>query len=336
MRAKSSAFAAAFSGLLVAVAFAQPGTPGQTDRQDVPRTGVGGIQRPGDASRPGMNESSRMDTNNPSQTMTRGGESEVERYLATCLLLKNEGEVEISQFAQERAQNPQVKQFAQQLIADHQALLPKLRQIAGAQAGADSTRSSQTGVQQSAMQQEIRPGGQPAGMPQPGTAQPGGVTPPTYTPQPGTEAGRTQGTASGERTVRETTTERTGQITTGAASSERTMGQQSQGAVGQLAAIEKQIAQRANESLREKLQEKQGPEFDKCFVGSQIAGHMHMLAALEVIEKQPNAGELQQVAQQAHAKVKEHLAHAEQLAKQLDGNTSRQAGADRPIEGVPR
>jgi len=100
-------------------------------------------------------------------------------------------------------------------------------------------------------------------------------------------------------------------------------------ALGQLASIEEKIADRCQQALREELQEKKGAEFDECFVGSQIAGHMHMLAALEVIG-QESQGQLKQVADEARPAVQKHLDHAKQLAKQLRSESDNSATAGRP------
>jgi predicted outer membrane protein len=55
--------------------------------------------------------------------------------LAACLVIANEGEVAVAKLAQQRASNPQVKRFAEQMIEDHGQMLQKLQRIAGAQAG---------------------------------------------------------------------------------------------------------------------------------------------------------------------------------------------------------
>lgn len=50
--------------------------------------------------------------------------------IAGCLLLGNQEEVALAQFAQSRAQNPKVKEFAQMMIRDHQQAIQRLQQIA--------------------------------------------------------------------------------------------------------------------------------------------------------------------------------------------------------------
>jgi predicted outer membrane protein len=92
-------------------------------------------------------------------------------------------------------------------------------------------------------------------------------------------------------------------------------------ALSQLAGIERKIAERCQQALREELQQKTGAEFDECYIGSQIGGHMHMLAALEVIG-QESQGQLKQLANEAQPTVQSHLEHAKQLAKQLKSESS--------------
>ena len=60
----------------------------------------------------------------------RGTSASVDHYLANCLLIHNQGEIEINQFAEGRAENEDVKQFAQQMIRDHQQLGEKLERAA--------------------------------------------------------------------------------------------------------------------------------------------------------------------------------------------------------------
>jgi predicted outer membrane protein len=268
--------------LLAADAIAQPGQPGQPQPPPTPPTvgqGVQGVQQPGiqqPATQPFRS----------TQTLTRGVSSEADQFFAACLAIKNQGEVEISKFALERTQNPQVKQFAQQMIVDHQPMVPKLQQIAGLLAG------GQFGADRSRTVQSANYDSQPGGARQPTTSQ--------VQQAGGQLAGQTS-------------------------------------ALEQVTAIERQIAQRCGENLREKLQQKQGAEFDHCYIGSQIAAHMQMLAALEVLKAQ-TSDPLRQIAQEAEPKVKQHLETAEKLAEQLMQTSTRQAGVDRPgaVPRVPR
>ena len=148
---------AAFSCLIVGYAVAQEETqttgrsqssearrdtsdqfsPGQTDRpatQQRERSGTEGSGR-------SYQSSQRQTPNIRGPHATAGGANqEVEQFLASCLLAKNQSEVELSQFAQEQAENPEVKQFAQKMVQDHQKMIQQLQQFAGNQSG--TSRSS--------------------------------------------------------------------------------------------------------------------------------------------------------------------------------------------------
>ncbi|HVT29012.1 MAG TPA: DUF4142 domain-containing protein [Lacipirellulaceae bacterium] len=83
------------------------------------------------------------------------GQRGVDRYLATCLSVNNKGEIEIAKFAEQQAQSEQVKQFAQQLVKDHQKLqqqldqLPSLRVAMGRNASSEAGTRSETGSESS-------------------------------------------------------------------------------------------------------------------------------------------------------------------------------------------
>jgi predicted outer membrane protein len=220
---------------------AQPGQAGQIDQ---PAT-----QQPG---QPGQPYTAQF----RGTQATAGQNEELKKFIASCLLSKNKAEVEFAQLAQRQSQNPQVKEFAQMLVQDHNQLVQKLQPIAGEQS----------------------------------------------TTQPGlSDTTRAPGQFDASRP---------GQIAAGGSD-----------ALHQLASLEKQIGERCKENLREELQSKQGAEFDKCYVGSQIAGHMDSVAKLEVLQHQ-GPDQVRQIAQQALPKVQEHLEQAKQLMKQLEGGGS--------------
>jgi predicted outer membrane protein len=211
---------------------------------------------------------------------------EVENYLANCLLMKNKAEIEFAEFAQQQSQNPEVKQFAQKLIQDHGQLVQKLQPLASMSA---VDRQTSTATRVDTRQIDAQRDASDT------TRLPG---------SPGAAAARND---RPNQSLTATQTQQQGQS----------------GALHQLAQIEKQIGERCKQALKEELQSKSGAEFDKCYVGAMIGSHMQSLAALEVIGQQTQ-GQLAEVAQQAQPIVQQHLDHAKQLAKQLEGT---QAGA---------
>jgi predicted outer membrane protein len=150
LKLKGGVLAAALSCLVAGLAVAQ-------QLQQAPGT----QPRPGQPGQPGQRDRAATQPAQRGQqytaefrgTQTAGGQTsqEIEHYLANCLLIKNKAEVELGQFAQQQAQSPEVKEFAQMLIKDHQQAIQKLQPLAGAQ-GAQGT-SQRPGARQYDTQQ---------------------------------------------------------------------------------------------------------------------------------------------------------------------------------------
>jgi predicted outer membrane protein len=272
---KTAATAAGLFGLLAAYTVAQQATR-QLDRpqtQPPERSATRQIDR---------DQSGRVTTQygqRDAQGVAGASTQEVENYLANCLLMRNQAEIEIAEFAQQQLQNPEAKQFAQKLIQDHGQLVQKLQPLAamfvtGPQRSATRVDSRQLDAQRGAADTTRLPGS-------PGAA--------INNNQPNQGLTATQPQQQGQNA-----------------------------ALQHLAQLERQIGERCKQALKEELQAKTGADFEKCFVGAMIGSHMQSLAALEVIGQQTQ-GQLAEVAQQAQPIVQQHLDHAKQLAKQLEG-----------------
>jgi len=74
--------------------------------------------------------SSQGSTSGSSSTLTNTPESRIDGFLAGWLLAGAENAIQIGEFAQERAQDPEVKRFAQQSVEEHRKLVEKLRPFA--------------------------------------------------------------------------------------------------------------------------------------------------------------------------------------------------------------
>ncbi len=132
------------------------------------------------SSSPGATET-RPRTQSQSQTAP-GGQAqasqggELQKHIAVCLILGNQEEAALGQFAQDRAQNDQVKQFARMMAEEHQQANAKIQQAvpqvanldlkltategrAGAapgQAARDNQRQSATGAQAGGQDQMVQ------------------------------------------------------------------------------------------------------------------------------------------------------------------------------------
>lgn len=73
--------------------------------------------------------------------------SEADRILASWLLIDNRNEIELARLAQQRAQSPEVKQFAEQMVKDHTDFGTKLQPFGDASVtnGSGSVGSTDTG-----------------------------------------------------------------------------------------------------------------------------------------------------------------------------------------------
>ncbi|HET6878941.1 MAG TPA: DUF4142 domain-containing protein [Pirellulales bacterium] len=84
-----------------------------------------------------------------------------------------------------------------------------------------------------------------------------------------------------------------------------------------LVRLKQQLGQQCVASAEQELESKDGDEFDKCFIGLQIAKHMEMLDTLKVFSRYASP-ELDELIEEAEQTTKDHLKHAKQLIKQLD------------------
>ena len=65
------------------------------------------------------------------------------------------------------------------------------------------------------------------------------------------------------------------------------------------------------------LKQKDGSQFDKCYVAQQIGGHVHLLAELEVLRSHVSP-ELASVLDKGIETAKSHLEEAQKLGKSLE------------------
>ncbi len=84
------------------------------------------------------------------RALTLGGnanQSNMDQYIATCLLFSNQEEVALAQVAVDRAENENVKQFAQMLVNDHQKAIQKLQQHAKPGMGLEGSGQTTVSIQ---------------------------------------------------------------------------------------------------------------------------------------------------------------------------------------------
>lgn len=143
---RNAAAACAFAMLPMAAQaqVAQPDLPAQADQaqpgqaqqgQTTPRQV---LTPPGQISEDSQYESRRVD---PTATAAQGQHG-LQGFLVQKLMLGNKGEIEVSQLAQQKSQNPEVKAFAQKMIQDHQQMNQQLQGLSSGQRQGQSGQRS--------------------------------------------------------------------------------------------------------------------------------------------------------------------------------------------------
>jgi len=193
-------------------------------------------------------------------------EANSDAILITCLLVDNENEIALSRIALQRAQNPEIKQFAQKMIDDHGGIVQKLQKVAGGvarvgSAGAESVRDPATGAAREPK------GEHPAGD---RDAQPKD--------------------ASGIRAA---------------------------GASFDHERLTRDLGRKCLESATALLTEKQGADFDRCYMGMQLGAHIKAVDTIEVFRNYASPG-LRPTLDEGLQTVQMHLEHVKSLVKQIE------------------
>jgi len=209
--------------------------------------------------------------------------SEKDQLFASCLAIDNAAEVEIAQFAAQRLKDDRAKQFAQQMIRDHQALLEKLRQF---------------GAQEVSLQAR------------PATEQSADVT---------VRAGN-----AGQADVNVQVEERNGEQRRNERREARV--ERRAGDEVDFVAIKREIAQQCVQTAQEELASKPADQIDRCYMAAQVFAHQHMLDGLTVLERHASP-EMKDALAQASQTTRQHLQHAKEILKSLEGQHQADAPA---------
>ena len=218
------------------------------------------------------------------------------QHIAVCLALGNQEEVALGQFAKDRAQNPEVKQFAQMMVQEHQQAISQLQQASPQLASMNLNLSAQ-----------------------------GGATPGASN----SNRGAGSATTSSTPTTGSITSTSANQRNTA------TAGGGADGQTQQHVQFAQEVKQQCLQLTTAELGRKQGAEFDKAYIGQQLVAHTQMLATLQAAQRHASS-ELQPIIQQGTQMTEHHLAQARQIMEQLSasgaagGQAPRQSAAQTP------
>lgn len=247
------------------------------------------------------------------------GNREMVSYLAAKLYLTNQSQAELAAFAAQQANHEDVKKFAEQVRDDHQALNRQLKQAMPGMSTVDAVDSAN----------ESRQAGNTAAMPQPrATVDSGEATDvlPDGTADLNSPRTRTAGNSRPMPSAQDRGTE--GQM----ANSERR--DILDGSAQKLLDLQRKAIETNHEMTQEMLSEKQGNEFDMCFVASQMGTKMWLHAELQALNG-VGSQQFTEIVQQADSKVEQHLSTAKQLAEELKQNSGDSSASQRESSSSP-
>jgi len=223
----------------------------------------------------------------------------LDHLLLKVLIQANKDEIEMGKLAEQHSSNSDVKQLATQMVQDHTRFLNQLEQLKGApmQRGAAFRGPGQGGTEQQNPQQQQFPNQQqpqlqnqqnPQNPQQPGTIN-----------QPGLRGGIAgqPGVAGQERMAQ---------------GHEHMMGEHAR-----FAKIMEQVDRNTQQALMRDLSSKQGIDFDRCYLGGQMLGHVWVVEALKVFE-QDASPQLKPILQEGLQTSEQHLTHIKSVLAKID------------------
>lgn len=269
------------------------------------KTLPGQQQRPSEQLRQQQEQQNWQRAENVGRTSTESAQA-VNQFLASKLILCNNGEIELAQMIQEKTDSQAVKGFAKKVAEDHKTLntmLAKHKAPYSADPNYGEFRAAQASENVDPEQKRYA----------------GGAT--------------ERETSAIEQAAREAARLAAGQEVTDVTNpdtpiQERTTEETSMRVVDSaplktLYDIASEAAMMQKQQCKKMLQEYQGYDLDMAYVGSQIASHQMLLSELKAIEKS-TSGDIQMVARKGATLVEQHLQQAKQLTRQLETEAGRQ------------
>jgi predicted outer membrane protein len=287
-------YSKAFSGaaLVLSCGFLPQDPPNRQPGTQTPATGTqqpptGTTQQPGDT----RARDSRI-----------AGHETNDAVLTTWLLVDNENEIAISRIGTQRAQSPEVRQFAQRMVDDHSQMVQKLRQA--------NTNGSRIGRADT----DPRTGTGTGTEPRTGTGTQTGTEPRTTGTGTGNERNREVGRTEDPTRDPGVSREPKGEYGTARDASSNRLGMAQDIDHERLL---RDLGQKCLQSKTKMLQEKSGAEFDKAFMSMQVAAHMDAVDKMEVFRNYASPS-LKPTLDEGLKTVQMHLEHAKELCKRTE------------------
>ena len=260
----------------------------------------------------------------PMGTFQRNGElrgmamhNDVDHYLIKVLAKANKDEIEMGKLAQQRSSNPEVKQLANQLVQDHTRFLSSLESLKHNGQPATNRQAGNQPIQQGTAFRGVAPGTIEQQQPQQGQQQP--LNNPNQVNPGQNNFGRNNAFQNNAGQANNET------MAGRRAHHDQMAGMGEHGTAGQFAKIMEEVDRNLQQSMVRELSSKQGAEFDRCFLTGQVFGHMWVVEALKVFERDASP-QLKPLLQEGLQTSEQHLTHVKSLLAKLDNEPASHAG----------
>jgi predicted outer membrane protein len=104
------------------------------------------------------------------------------------------------------------------------------------------------------------------------------------------------------------------------------------GGARQFLQVKKEVESQCLQTKTRELSQKDGAQFDRCYINGQVAAHMKMADELSVFSRYAS-GDLQPILQEGLQTTKQHLDQAKQIAERLDNAPGRTANREGRTSG---
>ena len=285
---------AALFGLAVA------GWLNAADDADNPRAGSKASTRAADRSDSGQDASGQTD-----------------RLLVQCLIIDNEGETALAQFAQQRTKNEEVKAFAAMMIDEHSAMLDKLRSAADAsQAGVRTNPGTEFAAAFPDQDDERAEADDADDQPRADDAASDDADD-SSNADPDSDAD-----ARDDERPQDSREDDSAEATTEVDASAN--GAADHAVAAKILQIKKELGEQCLKTTQSELSAKKGPEFDKCYMTQQVMAHLHMIDTMTVYKNHASPT-LQSLLDEGISTAQSHLTHAKDLCKKCEAQTGAKA-----------
>jgi len=237
------------------------------------------------------------------------GAMDLDHFLAKVVIKANKDEIATARLAEQRSTNAEVKKFAMQMAEDHTRLMNRLEQFRNAQRNERGNGMRRPGDNGNLNRGAANGGtfGQPRfgiqTVPSTVQGQPGATAQPNTVAQGETSDQRNAGNAAGHAGM---------------------AGHRN--AAREFVAVMDEVANQTQKSLERELSQKEGVQFDRCYLGQQVMAHLWLSDALSIFERHASS-ELQPILQEGLQTAQQHLTHAKALLARIEQGQPKSTAA---------